>query len=141
MGGLLFDLDGVIYNGEVAIEGAAEAIAWVREQGIPHLFLTNASSRGRGAIAEKLTRMGIPTAVTQIMSPAAAAADWHRKPAAVAQHIAEPEQTAGHKLAAHKPDVKVAEHRLAVRVRPASHNHHPAPPSADAAVPPAVQNA
>ena len=82
MGGLLFDLDGVIYNGEVAIDGAAEAIAWVREEGIPHLFLTNASSRGRGAIAEKLTRMGIPTSVTQIMSPAAAAADWLRAHAA-----------------------------------------------------------
>jgi phospholysine phosphohistidine inorganic pyrophosphate phosphatase len=78
MRGLLFDLDGVVYNGEQLIPGAPEAIAWVRAQTIPYLFVTNTSSRGRDALVEKLTRFGIPCTEEEILSPAVAAADWLR---------------------------------------------------------------
>jgi ribonucleotide monophosphatase NagD (HAD superfamily) len=38
---ILFDLDGVLYQGDSAIPGAPQTLDWVRGQGIPHLFLTN----------------------------------------------------------------------------------------------------
>lgn len=78
MQGLLFDMDGVLYNSEEPIPGAAEALAWVRGRKIPHLFITNTTSRGGDALAAKLTRFGIPADRSEIMTPCEAAADWFR---------------------------------------------------------------
>jgi phospholysine phosphohistidine inorganic pyrophosphate phosphatase len=78
MQAVLFDMDGVLYNSEDPIQGAAEALAWVRTREIPHLFVTNTTSRGRNALASKLVRFGIPADPTQIMTPCEAAADWLR---------------------------------------------------------------
>jgi HAD superfamily hydrolase (TIGR01458 family) len=76
MQAILFDLDGVLYQGDSLLPGAAEAVAWVRSEGIPHLFLTNTSSRPRAAIADKLARLGIEVAQEQILAPPAAACAW-----------------------------------------------------------------
>ncbi len=73
---LLFDLDGVLYVGEQAVPGAAETLAWVEERGIPHLFLTNTSSRPVEAIVDKLSHMGIPVDAADILTPPLAAAAW-----------------------------------------------------------------
>ena len=73
---LLFDLDGVLYQGETPIPGAAETLAWVREQGIPHLFLTNTTSRPRSALVDKLDGMGIHITAAQLLTPPVAAARW-----------------------------------------------------------------
>jgi ribonucleotide monophosphatase NagD (HAD superfamily) len=78
MRAILFDMDGVLYNSGAAIEGAAEALKWVRAQRIPHLFVTNTSSRGRDALIEKLARFGVPAARDEILTPAAASAQWLR---------------------------------------------------------------
>jgi phospholysine phosphohistidine inorganic pyrophosphate phosphatase len=75
---LLFDLDGVIYNEDTPIPGAAESVAWARARNIPHLFITNTTSRSRAAIVEKLRRFGIETKVSHILTPCVAAADWLR---------------------------------------------------------------
>lgn len=76
--GILFDLDGVLYNSNEPIEGAAEAVAWVRRRRIPHLFVTNTSSRSRAVLAEKLVSFGFPVSESAILTPALAAADWLR---------------------------------------------------------------
>jgi phospholysine phosphohistidine inorganic pyrophosphate phosphatase len=78
MRGILFDLDGVLYNSEEPIDGAAHALAWVRTKHIPHLFVTNTTSRGRIALAEKLQRFGIQAEPNQIMTPCNSAAEWLR---------------------------------------------------------------
>lgn len=78
MRGILFDLDGVLYNSEEPIEGAAKAVAWVQIKGIPHLFVTNTTSRGCAAIVEKLGRFGIHTDQNRILTPCIAAAEWLR---------------------------------------------------------------
>jgi phospholysine phosphohistidine inorganic pyrophosphate phosphatase len=78
MQGILFDLDGVLYNSETLIEGAPETIRWVQERGIPYLFVTNTTSRGRSFLVEKLCRFGIQTEPNQIMTPCIAAAEWLR---------------------------------------------------------------
>jgi len=82
MRAIVFDLDGVIYQGDTAIEGAVETIAWVRAQGIPHLFLTNTSSRPRTEQCRKLAGIDIAIEPEQILSPPAAAARWLRAQAA-----------------------------------------------------------
>ena len=76
--GLLFDMDGVIYNENAPIPGAAEAINWAAFRGIPHLFVTNTTSRGRKALVEKLQRIGIETGPSRILTPCVAASEWLR---------------------------------------------------------------
>ena len=78
MRGILFDLDGVIYLGEDPFPGAVDVLRWVRDQGIPHLFLTNTTSRSRQDLVDKLRGMGIETDVEHIWCPPAAAAQWLR---------------------------------------------------------------
>jgi HAD superfamily hydrolase (TIGR01458 family) len=79
--GVLFDLDGVLYNAGEPIAGAAETLAWTRHAGIPHLFVTNTTSRPRSALVEKLARFGIQTQEERILTPPAAAAVWLRSQA------------------------------------------------------------
>jgi len=76
MQAILFDLDGVLYNSEEPIDGAADAVGWVQSKGIPHLFVTNTTSRGRTALLEKLHRLGIRAERHQIVPPCVAAAEW-----------------------------------------------------------------
>jgi len=76
--GILLDLDGVVYNSEQAIAGAAEAMQWLRNQGIPRLFVSNTTSRARSVLAEKLMRFGIEATADDILTPPIAAAEWLR---------------------------------------------------------------
>lgn len=76
--GVLFDLDGVLYNGEKPIAGAAEAVKAVREAGIPSLFVTNTTSRPRSALVGKLRRFGVASKPDEFLTPPVAAAGWIR---------------------------------------------------------------
>lgn len=73
---LLFDMDGVLYNSEEPIPRAADTVNWACGRGIPYLFVTNTSSRGRAALVEKLARFGIAATTDQIQNPGSAAAAW-----------------------------------------------------------------
>lgn len=75
---ILFDLDGVLYVGEDAVPGAVEAVRWARERGIPHLFVTNTTSKPRVAIVEKLRGLGLEISIDELLTPPVAAADWLR---------------------------------------------------------------
>ncbi len=70
------DLDGVIYEGDQAVAGAAASVAWFREAGVPHLFLTNTTSRPRSALVEKLAGLGVETDPDHVFTPPAAATGW-----------------------------------------------------------------
>jgi len=76
MAAILFDLDGVLYQGERAIDGAARAVAWSQNRGIPHLFLTNTTSKPRGALVEKLAALGIAAEPERLLTPPVAAVRW-----------------------------------------------------------------
>jgi len=76
MPGILFDLDGVFYVGERAIPGAAETLAWVRQQEIPHCFLTNTTSKPRSALVQKLAKLGLDADEDEILTPPVAAGRW-----------------------------------------------------------------
>ena len=73
---LLIDLDGVIYEGDRAVPGAAATVEWIEQRGIPHLFLTNTTSRPRAALVDKLARLGVTTEATRIHTPPVAAVRW-----------------------------------------------------------------
>jgi len=78
--GLLIDLDGVIYEDDSPIAGAAGALEWIRSRHIPHVFLTNTTSVPRRALREKLAHAGIPIERDeQIVTPARAAMSWLRR--------------------------------------------------------------
>lgn len=66
--GIIFDLDGVVYRGSKAVPGAVEAIKLLREKGVKTIFLTNASMRTRAQVAEKLSNLGIPTPLEEVIT-------------------------------------------------------------------------
>ncbi len=76
--GLLFDLDGTVYQEGRAIPGAAEALETLRRRGLPFRFTTNTTRRPRAALAARLEEMGIPARPEEILSAPAAAARWLR---------------------------------------------------------------
>ncbi|MET0984997.1 MAG: TIGR01458 family HAD-type hydrolase [Steroidobacteraceae bacterium] len=76
MRALLIDLDGVVYQGEQLVPGAAGVLAWVQERQIRHLFVTNTTSRSRRALAERLASFGLTVPVDTLWTPAVAARQW-----------------------------------------------------------------
>ena len=66
--GWLFDLDGTVYRGEALISGADDAIAALRAAGRRVAFLSNKPIQTREDYARKLTRLGIPTPVDDVIN-------------------------------------------------------------------------
>jgi len=56
--GFMLDMDGTIYMGKNVIPGAREFIRTLNEKGIPHVFLTNNSSKNRMQYYDRLVSMG-----------------------------------------------------------------------------------
>jgi HAD superfamily hydrolase (TIGR01458 family) len=67
---LLLDLSGVIYVQDEAVPGAAEALARLREAGVPIRLVTNTTMRPRRAILERLDRLGIEADPSELLTPA-----------------------------------------------------------------------
>ena len=76
MRAILFDLDGVLYEGDRPVEGAAAAIRWFQDSGVPHLFLTNTTSRPRSSLVDKLAGFDIVVTSASILTPPVAARHW-----------------------------------------------------------------
>jgi HAD superfamily hydrolase (TIGR01450 family) len=71
---LLFDLDGVVYIGGVAIPGAPEALQQAKQAGAHVAYVTNNASRTPAAIAALLEGMGAPVTEADVVTSAQAAA-------------------------------------------------------------------
>lgn len=71
---VMFDLDGVVYVGGAGVEGAAAAIAALREEGRHVAFVTNNASRPPGHVADRLTSLGVPATAADVVTSAQAAA-------------------------------------------------------------------
>ena len=71
--GVLFDLDGVLYAGAKAIDGAVEAVAQIRDRGVPCAFVTNNASRSAEEVAAHLSAIGIAAEASQVFGSAPAA--------------------------------------------------------------------
>jgi NagD protein len=66
--GYVFDLDGTVYLGDALLPGAKRTIETLREQGCRMVFVSNKPVETRQSYADKLTRLGLPTAVEQIVN-------------------------------------------------------------------------
>lgn len=75
-GCLLIDLDGVIYQADRLIEGASATLEWLELQRVPHLYVTNTTSRSRAALLEKLRAFGFKVKPEALMTPIIAAKQW-----------------------------------------------------------------
>jgi arabinose operon protein AraL len=65
--GYLFDLDGTVYLGEALLPSAGETIALLRGHGCRTVFLSNNPTHTRESYAAKLTRLGLPTPVEDVL--------------------------------------------------------------------------
>lgn len=69
----LLDLDGVLYRGDEAVPGAAEAVEALRARGRV-VFVTNNSARTPARVAEKLRDLGIAAEADEVVTSAQAVA-------------------------------------------------------------------
>jgi NagD protein len=66
--GYVFDLDGTVYLGEALLPGAKRTIQTLRQMGCRMAFVSNKPVETRQSYADKLTRLGLPTRVEQIVN-------------------------------------------------------------------------
>jgi HAD superfamily hydrolase (TIGR01450 family) len=71
---VIFDLDGVVYVGEEAVPGAAEAIRAIVDSGIGVAFVTNNASRRPAEVAALLTSLGVRAQPDAVLTSGQAAA-------------------------------------------------------------------
>jgi NagD protein len=74
--GYICDMDGVIYHGDRLVEGAAEFVDWLKQQGKKFLFLTNSSAKSPKELKQKLMRMGIEVGEDAFYTSALATASF-----------------------------------------------------------------
>ncbi|CAH0117628.1 HAD-IIA family hydrolase [Paenibacillus sp. CECT 9249] len=67
--GYIFDLDGTIYLGDHAIDGAVETIRRLQQSGKKLLFLTNKTIDSRENYVTKLNKMGINVTLDNLLNP------------------------------------------------------------------------
>jgi HAD superfamily hydrolase (TIGR01458 family) len=71
--GMLFDLDGVLYIGKQSINGAAEAVALIRNSHIHCRFVTNTSTLSLISLSKKINALGFDISANEIISAPQAA--------------------------------------------------------------------
>ncbi|AVQ34465.1 TIGR01457 family HAD-type hydrolase [Staphylococcus muscae] len=72
----LIDLDGTLYRGSQVIEGAVEFINGLNKYEIPHLYVTNNSTKSPEDVVEKLASIGIEARPSEVVTSAMATADY-----------------------------------------------------------------
>ena len=73
--GVLADLDGVVYTGPRAIDGATEALERLGEEGKRLAYVTNNASRSSEQVAAHLRELGAPATAEQVFGSALAGAE------------------------------------------------------------------
>lgn len=70
---VMFDLDGVVYLGPVAVPGAVEGIKALQDAGLRAVYVTNNAARPVQAIADQIAAMGFHAEVNDLVTSAQAA--------------------------------------------------------------------
>ena len=66
--GVLFDLDGVLYVGSKAIDGAVNAVTTIRNSQIQCRFITNTSTLSLASLQQKINTLGFTIPADEIIS-------------------------------------------------------------------------
>lgn len=77
--GFLIDLDGTMYRGNEAIDGAKQFIDALHKNHLPYLFVTNNSSRTPEDVASHLRQIGIETTSDHVFTASQATAKFLQK--------------------------------------------------------------
>jgi len=72
----IFDQDGTIYLGSRLLPGAAETVSALRAAGRRTIFLSNNPTKTREQYAQKLSGMGIPTPIEDIVNSSFVLVQW-----------------------------------------------------------------
>ena len=78
IGGVLFDIDGVLVTSWKPIPGAAEALRALVDNQIACAYLTNTTTRTRAQIADLLTDAGMAVRADEVITAAVLTADYVR---------------------------------------------------------------
>lgn len=78
IGGVLFDIDGVLVTSWKPIDGAAETLRTLADNQIACAYLTNTTTRTRTQIAELLTGAGMAVSPDEVITAAVLTADYVR---------------------------------------------------------------
>ncbi|PRC51257.1 TIGR01458 family HAD-type hydrolase, partial [Mycobacterium sp. ITM-2017-0098] len=70
IGGVLFDIDGVLVTSWKPIPGAAEALEALADNQIACAYLTNTTTRTRSQIADLLTEAGMAVRADEVITAA-----------------------------------------------------------------------
>ncbi len=74
--GYIFDLDGTVYLGDQPLPDAVATIRALRDAGHRTVFLSNNPTKTRAQYAERLTRMGLPTSVEEVINSSFVLVQW-----------------------------------------------------------------
>jgi HAD superfamily hydrolase (TIGR01458 family) len=74
--GVLLDLAGVLYEGDKALPGAADAVARLRDAGLPLRFITNTTRSTKRMVLERLAALGFRLEESELFTPGQAARAW-----------------------------------------------------------------
>ncbi|MBF0383045.1 MAG: FAD-dependent oxidoreductase [Magnetococcales bacterium] len=74
--GYIFDVDGVLLNGDEVMPGAKKTLEELNKQSIPFVLLTNNSTRSRKDVQEILDRFGLPIQTENIITAPFAASQY-----------------------------------------------------------------
>ncbi len=79
VGGVLFDIDGVLVTSWRPIDGAAEALQALAAHQVARSYLTNTTTRTRAQIAELLTDAGMEVSAGEVITAAVLTAQYVRE--------------------------------------------------------------
>jgi 4-nitrophenyl phosphatase len=79
--GVIFDMDGVLWEGDRPLPGMADLFRFLRERGIRMILATNNASRTLAQYQEKIARMGAAVRGEEIITSSIATAEYLRKAA------------------------------------------------------------
>ncbi|GAA0656437.1 HAD-IIA family hydrolase [Salarchaeum japonicum] len=77
--GVVVDLDGTVLSGDSLLDGAADALAAVRDAGRGVLFLTNNPTRPPAEYAQRLTGLGVDARPEEVLTATSATIDYLRE--------------------------------------------------------------
>ena len=80
IGGVLFDIDGVLVTSWQPIPGAAETLRTSRRNQIARTYLTNTTTRTRRQIAGLLTDAGMDVSADEVITAAVLTAGYVARP-------------------------------------------------------------
>jgi len=77
--GYIFDLDGTVYLGNALLPTAGETLTRLRAHGARTVFISNNPTHPREEYAAKLTRLGLPTPVEDILTSTLVMVDFLKR--------------------------------------------------------------